>query len=243
MNQAYSATMTLKNVLMHYLTRPTLRGLDQDGEERWQAILQKIRDLAEPVIAEVEQIASDPKLTEQGKTEKLLAVGPRVVSQFKNLGIVLNEAEQAKARLEQLVFDPLTKKPDGSEVVTYLREREIRRSMSKPQAGAALLDAVDKGHTETARAILDWPGGSHIPEEMLKRGREAFALKTNPDLWRKVQFVDALLEQLSALASSSARWLLALGASPDSVQAATRIPVAPLNESLAPTSQAGATTK
>lgn len=249
MKQAYSATMTFKNVLMHHLAQPTLRGVNQDGQERWLAMLHTVRDRAVPVIADVEQIFTDPKLTDQGKTDKMLAVGPQVVSQFKNVGNVLHEAEQAKARLEGLLFDPLTAKPAGNEMVIGLREYEIRQAIGKPQAGAAFLDAVDKGHTETARAILDWPGGSHIPEEMLKRGREAFALKTNPDLWRKVQFVEALHEQLSALASSIARWLLELGAAPESVQAATRIPVTrpsavtQLNEYLAQTNQAGATTE
>jgi hypothetical protein len=249
MKQAYSATMTLKSVLTHHLTQPTLRGLDQDGEERWKAILHKVRDLAGPVIAEVEQIFNDPKLTDQGKEDKLLAVGPRVVGNFKNVGIVLNEAEQAKARLERLVFDPLTTKPAGNEMVVGLREYEIRQDIGKPQAGAAFLDAVDKGHIETARAILDWPGGPVLPKEIRRRGMAAFAQRTQPDIWRKVQFVEALHERLSALGSSIARWLLELGASPDSVQAATKIPVTrpstvtQLNEYLAQTNQADATTE
>lgn len=248
MKQSYSATMTFKNVLMHHLSQPILRGLDQDGQERWKAILHTVRDRAVPVISEVEQIFTDSKLTDQGKTDKMLAVGPRVVSQFKNVGNVLNEAEQATARLEGLLFNPLTAKPAGNEMVIGLREYEIRQAIGKPQAGAAFLDAVDKGHTETARAILDWPGGPVLTEEIRRRGMTSFAQRTQPDLWRNVQFVDALHERLSAFALSIAGWLLELGASPDSVQAATRIPVTrpsavtPLNESLAPASQVGVTT-
>ena len=249
MKQAYSATMTFRSVLTHHLSQPTPRDLDQDGEERWLAILHKVRDLAGPVIAEVEQIVTDPKLTDQGKTDKILAVGPRVVNNFKNVGIVLHEAEQAKARLERLLFDPLTTKPAGNETVVYLREQEIRRAIGKPQAGAAFLDAVDTGQIEVARAILDWPGGPVLTEEIRRRGLAAFAQRTQPDIWRKVQVVEALHERLSALASSIARWLLELGASPESVRAATSIPVTrpsavtQLDEYLAQTSQAGATTE
>ena len=243
MKQAYSATMTFKSVLTHYLTLPTPRDLDQDGKERWLAMLHAVRDLAGPIIAEVEQIVSDPKLTDQEKTDKLLAVGPRVGSQFKNVGIALNEAYQATARLERLLLDLLTAKPAGNELVTFLREQEIRQAIGKKRAGAAFFDALGKGDTETVRAILDWPGGPVFPEEIRRRGMALFSERTQPDIWPKVQFVDALRLRLTALASDVARWLFELGASPESVQAATRIPVTPLNESLARTNQADATTE
>ena len=226
MKEAFAKTKTLQSVLTHHLTQPTLRGLDQDGLERWQAILQKLDELFKPVAKEIERIMTDPGRTDEGKSVKLLAVGPKVVDSFRNVGNVLHQADESKMRLEKLIFDPLTAKPkDANEVVTFLREDAIRRSIDKGQAGIAFLQAINQDDLETVRSLLDWPGGHGISDEILRRGREAFAQRTNQTAWENLQHVEVLREGLNALALQISSWLLLLGASPASVRQSTGVSV------------------
>lgn len=225
MKQVLSATHTLVNVLRHHREQP-VRMEGDDAKERWAVIVNKLNELVAPVAAEVEALFNNPRLTDAGKMEAALKIGPRVVGNFAIVGRVVHEADQAIGRLEQLIFGPLTDKPKGDATVTFLREAEIRQSIPKGQNGIAFLEAINAENLEVARAILDRPAGHGISDEILRRGREAFALKTAPEIWRNLEHVNVLREALNALASQVAQWLILLGASERTVRQSTGANVA-----------------
>ena len=222
MKVAYSSTKTMQQVIAHHLRQPLLRGFDQDGGERWQAIVDKLAQLIEPVAAEVEAIFTDPKLTDEGKQEKALTIGPRVVQNFQNLGTVLTEADRAKARLEAVLFSPLVEPPKGHEVVHEIRAAEIRRAIGKKDAAVNYLRAIDRDDLETVKALTTPPGPAWLTAEVQRRGREAYAQRTNPAGWEQLRYVEFLRDNLSALAEQVAQWLVTLGASPEAIQKATK---------------------
>lgn len=225
MKQALASTHTLVNVLRHHQEQP-VRLEDDDAQERLVATVNKIFELVSPVAAEVDSIANDSRLTDQGKVTKVLTVGPKVADNFRIVGRELHLTDEVIGRVEQVIFSPLTAKPkDANEVVVYLREDRIRQSIPKGQSGIAFLESVNKGQMETARAILDTPGGHGISDEIFRRGREAFASKTAPEAWQKLEHLNALREVLSALAQQIAQWLIHLGASRESVLKATGVSV------------------
>ena len=99
-----------------------------------------------------------------------------------------------------------------------MREQEIRNTTGKAQADAEFLKALESDDLETARALLDAPGGSMIADEIRRRGEEAYAKRTNPDGWDKMQYIEFLRENLSVLSQQVAQWLKHLGASVEAIQ-------------------------
>ncbi len=224
MKQAYSQTQSLKTFLRHFQEQPP-RGLNADGAERVQAIVQRVDERFQPVAADVEKLFNNPRLTDEGKLAEALKIGPSVVGQFQNIANARGQADQAKARLEQFVFGPLTDAPKGNELVQALRDQEIRSSIGKKEAMASFLRAVDTGDLETVRALLLAPGPAWLTDEIIRRGKESFALRTNPEAWERIQYVEVLRDTLRVLAEAIAKWLLALGASPSEVEKATGVSV------------------
>jgi hypothetical protein len=217
-------TASLQTLIRHHREQPIRPGFDEDGKEIWLAILQKLDELVRPVAAEVDRITNDRTLSEEGKKTKLMAVGPRVVGNFVNMGIVLNQADQAKARLEKMLFGPLIEpSTKGNEILNEMRAQELRQMIGQKDASANFLAACDRGDTETTRAILLAPGPAWLTEEVQRRGRASYAQRTNPEGLEKLKFVQFLQENLSALSQQVALWLRSLGASPESIQQATHI--------------------
>ncbi|MBI5315848.1 MAG: hypothetical protein HZB34_07745 [Nitrospirae bacterium] len=226
MKQALAATKTLVNTLRHHKEQP-LRSLSGDALERWLAIVANLLEKLTAMAKEIDSIDADPKLTDRGKQDKLLALGPKAVGNVQNLGNARTQAAEVVVRLEQLIFSLLTSKPAGDVVVTFLREDAIRRGTPKEQAAMVWLEAINRGDLETARALLDWPGSPVIPDDILRRGKESYALRVNPVAWEQLQYVNTLKDNLSSIAQQFASWLLLLGASPESVTQATGVAVPP----------------
>lgn len=222
MSMTDAKTQTFITFIRHHREQPRSVGFDADGAERWQAILAKLEQLIQPVATEVNTVMNDLTLTQEGQRQKLMAIGPRVVNNFKNLGVVLSEADKAKARLETVLFAPITTKPTGDAVVTFLREDAIRRTVGKAQAGTELLLATERGDIETMRALLDWPGRPMIAEDIKKRAFDAYAQKTNPTAWEKLRFIEVLRDNLEVLATQTAQWLRHLGATPEAIAQAVK---------------------
>ena len=215
-------TETLRIFIQQHRTQPRLSKLDDDGVERWQAILEKTEHGVLAVATEVNAVMNDLTLTQQGQLQKRAKIGPRVVGNFSNLGVVLNQADQAKARLERVLFDPLTQPATGNEVVKFLKDQELRRTIGKGEAAAEFLKAVERGDVDTCRALLTAPGPSWVSDEILQRGKAAYAENVNHAGWEKLQYVEYLREHLSSLAGQVAQWLLHLGATPESIQAVVK---------------------
>jgi hypothetical protein len=224
MKVAYSQTATLVNLLRHHREQPPLKGFDEDGAERWQAILQKLDELVRPVATQVEKIFGNAYLTDEGKQEAAMKIGSSTVDSFKNVGIVLNQADTAKTRLETMLFGPLTEPPTkGHEILNEMRAQELRRMIGQKDASANFFAACDRGDTETTRALLNAPGPSWLTEEVQRRGRESYAGRVNPEGLEQLKYVEVLRDNLSTLSQQVALWLRSLGASPESIQQATGI--------------------
>src|SRR5437867_1763752 len=174
-------TATLEVFLRHLQEQPRSVGLDQDGAERWQALLAKTAESVQAVAVELDAILNDPKLSDAGKQTKLMAVGPNRVGDFKNMGQVLKEADAAKARLETVLFGPILERPKGDAVIQFLREQEIRTQLgtaASNERGAAFLLALEADQMETARALLDAPGSGWVTDEVRQRGQDAYGKRT-----------------------------------------------------------------
>lgn len=223
MKVAYSQTHAMMNTLRHYREQPQQRGFDEDGAEREIAFRENLEQKAKPVADDVEKIFTNPRLSDEGKQTEAMKVGPAVVSRFEFVGVVSNQADQAKTRFEKMLFGPLTEPPKGNEVVVENRAAELRRMIGQKDAGANFLAACDRGDTETTYAILTAPGPAWLTEEVKKRGRESFAQRTNPEGLEQLKYVECLRDNLSALSQQVALWLRSLGASPESIQQATHI--------------------
>lgn|SRR6185436_8904438 len=220
---ALAATGTLRNTLRQLLQQP-IRGLHGDALERWQAILTNLLDKLMQIAKEIDAIVADPRLTEKGKLDKLLAIGPRIAKDFQNLGVARDQADQAIARIRTLLFDAIMK-VTGDLVIAEMRAAEIRATIGKNDAGPQYLVALNRGDVETARALATAPGAAWVAEDFRKRGEENYATQTNPEAWQQLQQVEILRDNLSAIAQQVASWLLLLGASPESVTRATGIAV------------------
>ncbi len=217
-----SKTETLRNFVRHHRTQPRSIKLDADGAETWQAVLVKVEQLINSVAVEVNGVMNDLTLTQQGQLERLAKIGPRVCNNFSNIGIVLNQADQAKARLEKVLYGPPTQAPGGNEIVEFLKQQEIRSMIGKGNANAEFLKAVERDDVETTVALLAWPGGSPITDDIKGGAEKSYATRTNPGALEKLKFVEYLHEHVSVLAEQISQWLIHLGAAPESVQKAVR---------------------
>jgi len=120
-----------------------------------------------------------------------------------------------------LACGPLTARPIGLDPSeSYNREREIRRETGRGAAGAEFLRAVEADDLETARALLLAPGLPWVTSDIRRRGEEAFARRTAPDVWTRLQAVEVLQDNVTVLANQVGQWLIHLGATPDAVQKA-----------------------
>jgi hypothetical protein len=211
-------TATLEVYLRHLQEQPRSVGLDPDTSATLQAIVGKMRETVRPVAVEVDAILNDPKLSDQGKQTAQMAVGPRVVGNFANLGRVLRENDAAITRGEKLLFGPITQAPPGNEVVTFLREDAIRRTTGKARANAEFQRALNDDDLETARALLNAPGPKWLSPDKEREGKASYAQRTDPEGWQRLQALDELRKNLSTIARQVAAWLVHLGASPARVQ-------------------------
>src|SRR5262249_14211925 len=141
------------------------RGLSDDGQERLQAILANFTGRFTPVRVKVEAVYTNPRLTDEGKLADLLKIGPAEVDNFAHLGVVQDQANEAIARLDAILYAALTEQPKGRDpVVGQLRDQEIRSSIGKKDAAANYLRAIDTDDLETVRALANAPGPSWLTE-------------------------------------------------------------------------------
>lgn len=211
-------TQTLQTLIRHHRDQPHKPGFDDDGKERWRIAVDKLDEGVQPVAVEETTILSNKQWSDEGKRAKRTELATRVVRNFEWLGQMLQQADDAKRRLETILLAPLTEPPKGNEVVLFLQDQELRQTIGKREAHAAFLKAVELGDTTTTRALLSAPGPAWVSDDIRQRGEAAYAQRTNPDAWQKLQYVEFLRENLAALAAPVAQWLMGLGASAESVQ-------------------------
>jgi len=203
-----------------FLSDPLPQGLDTDSVNTWNDALARHHALVKGVQAEEDRILKDRNASDEGKRIKLAALAQTSVEAFAWLGKMRQQADAAKDRLEKLSFGALTQKPTGNEVVTYHREKEVRDSVGNGDAGhlaGVFLKALETDNLETARAILDWPGGSPISADLLARGKADYAKRTNPGVWARLQSVEVLKDHLATLANATSQWLTSFGVDPKNV--------------------------
>lgn len=221
-NRILSLTQNIESVRRH-LSEQLPRGLNDDGKERLRAILSDFTERFTPVRVKVETVYANPQLTDEGKLADIMKIGPAIVDNFKHQGVVQDQANEAIARIKAILYAALTEPPKGDPVVLFLSDQELRQTIGKRGADAAFLEAVNVGDTDTTRALLSASGPQWVSAEAQRRGRDAYAQRTNPDLVERLQQTEVLRDTLAMLASAVAKWLLVLGASPESIQAATGV--------------------
>jgi hypothetical protein len=169
----------------------------------------------EDVGVEEDRIANDRYKSEEGKREALAAFATKVASnKFAYLGNALMKSKESEEGLTNTLLGAITKRPTGDPVVLYSREKEIRdqvRLLDINQRNSHYLKRLEADDLETIRALLDCPGGSMVDQEVRERAEDAYALRTNPDKYRKLKSVQLFQEHLRSLAVQVSMWLRDLG--------------------------------
>lgn len=215
-----SATASLQMRLQQEPGQPARPLLTSENHTAWLHLCDAVLEKVNTYAVKIQAIRNDKSLTLQGQQAQFAALAPQVV---KDVGRVvadpLHEVDAAITRLNHLMFDPITTKPKGDVVVNFLRGQELRQSIPKTEAGKAFLMALSADDLETARALLDAPGAPWISEEIRRRGEEEYAKRTNPKALAQRESLRSFQDYLESLAEHVRSWFLALGASPESVQA------------------------
>jgi hypothetical protein len=218
-------TATLQTLIRHHQEQPIQRGFDDDGLERRNIALKKLQEGVSAVAAEEDAILKDRTLSDEGKGRKRATLAGRVVGNFAWLGQMLVQADQAKMRLQEVLYGPITEQSKRDAVVQQLRDQEVRqdvRGLDINQRNAHFLTALESDQLEVVRAMLDAPTGPMISPDVLERGKTAYATRTAPETFEQLGFVEHLREHLGALSESTAQWLRHLGASPEAIQKAVK---------------------
>jgi hypothetical protein len=168
----------------------------------------------------IDSIRNDKSRTLQGQqAQYAAALAPQVLKEVGPVVIApLDDVNAAMQRLRRLMFDPIMNRPKGDPMVTFLREQELRSRIPKGEANKEYLAALGADDLETARAILDASGRPLITDEIKRRGEEDYAKRTNPAAWAQLQSLDYFKDHLKSLVEQVRIWVLALGATPESVQ-------------------------
>lgn len=206
--------------------QPVRPGFATEDLNQWLALNARVnKQVSELWEGDIQRVLKDRALSPEGKVQKLATLAERITPDFSFLGNVLQQADAARDRLTKLLYDPITAKPKGNEIVIFLREQEIRqalRSASASERQAKFLLALEADDLETSRALLDWPGGPMISADIRRRGEEAYARRVNAPAWEKLQAVEYMREHLASLATQTGQWLMSLGATPERVQKAVK---------------------
>src|SRR5215208_4122725 len=101
-------------------------GIGSDVQEKLLGALTGLLRSVDEMANNESLIAVDPRLTFEGRAERLATVAQAQVAKLSWLGTLLTEAEAAQDRLEKLLFTK-GERPKGNEVLQFLREQEIRQ--------------------------------------------------------------------------------------------------------------------
>lgn len=215
-----SATASLQMRLQQEPGQPARPLLTSENLTAWLHLCGTVLEKVNTYAVKIQSIRNDKTRTLQGQQAQFTALAPQVVKDVGELvAEPLNDAKGAITRLNHLMFDPITAKPKGDAMVIFLREQELRQSIPKTEAGKAYLNALGSDDLETARALLNAPGAPWISDEIKRRGEEAYAQRTNPKALAQRQSLESFQDYLESLAEHVRTWFLALGASPESVEA------------------------
>lgn len=173
------------------------------------------------IAVKIDAIRNDKSLSLQGQQAQYAVLAPQAIKEVASPVLKpLNEVKGAIARLTALMLDPITAVPKGSDpTITFLREQELRREIPKSEAPKAYLNALASDDLETARALLNAPGAPRLSEDIKRRGQEEFAKRTNPTAFAQRASLDYYQDHLQSLVEQLRNWLLALGATPEMVNA------------------------
>ena len=185
-----------------------------DGEERTTFLNAIVKHQAKvtEVGVEEEKILKDRGKSDDGKRTALAALGTARLSDFEFMQRLIENAQEAKAALLTRMLDPITAKPKGDATVVFLREQELRRTISKEEGNMTYLRALEADDLETVRAISDAPGLPWVSEDTRRRGEDAYMQRTNSKAYARLQAVGHLLDHLNVLTESTRQWFIGLGA-------------------------------
>jgi hypothetical protein len=209
------------------LPQLALTRLQTDHLNGWNGAMAKTDGLVLAAATVLDRIAQERSLSDDGKQTKYAEEGTRILPSFAYLGKQQQGTCEIIDRHTHLMVDPITAKPkDANDLITYQREAEIRRAVGKANATAAFIQSLETDDLETARALLDAPGGSWVPADIRHRGEETYAKRTQPDIYAERQSLTLLADQLGAMAAMVADWLVGLGVDPKAVAATVQPPTA-----------------
>jgi len=186
----------------------------------WFELCATVNEKVAKSKGEIVAIVKDRGLTDQGRQVKFATLAEKIVKEVGPIvAAPLKDVRAAVARLKQLMIDPLTAKPkDVEPAVLFLSDQEIRQAIGKDDANRVFLESLESDHLDVCRALLSAPGGSWVSEDVRRRGEDAYAERTKPQMWETLQSLTYFQEHVQSLADQVRQWFAALGATPATIR-------------------------
>ena len=213
----------VRSFLANALKQATDRRLTQDDMAIIVDAVRRTDDKVEELQVAEQGILRDRATSDEGKSAALVVLAEKHVEKFRSLGKQIEQADASLREYEEQLYGVLrvpAKESDAMRLIRELRAREIRGSVVGDTHDTTFLLALEKGDLETVLALLDAPGGSLVSDEVLQRGKVAYAQRTNKALYAKWQSVEYRRERLRGIANFVAQMLRRLGARSENIAAA-----------------------
>ena len=210
----------VRSFLANALTQATDRRLTQDDMAIVLDAIRRTDDKVEELQLAEQTILRDRATSDEGKAATLAVLGEKSVEKFRSLGRQIEQAATSLHDYERQLFGALIDPPKESEtgrLIRELRAGEIRAAHEGDTYDTVFLLALEKDELETVLALLTAPGGSLVSDDVLQRGKVAYAQRTNKALYAKWQSVEYRRERLQGIVNFVAQMLRRLGAKPETV--------------------------
>jgi len=206
--------------LSNLLTQQVEPLLSSDDLTFLAELVRKADGKAETIQQEEQRILANRDMSDLGKAKALAEMAERALADFGFLGVVLSRTEQEIADLERRLYAPFFAPKDENPTMRLIRELragEIRSAHEGGNHAALFIQALERDDLETTLAFLTAPGGRWVNDDVIQRGKLAYAKRTNETGYAKGQSLARLREHLTGIAVFIAKWLTGLGANPDKV--------------------------
>lgn len=208
-------------------TRPIASKLQDEGIlGRWIEDISLTEGMTTKWGDQIAAVMRDSRFSNEGRRGEIKKIGAKALIDAKVLPERMEPVLQAMTNLRSL-FDFRKRPKEATELLTYLREKEVRDSLwEHPQheRDVAFLKAAERGDIETMQALtLNVPGGAWVNKDVIARGEEAYGQRVAPESVATLEKLEVRRDRLQGLIDHVARTLLTMGAQPDEIKAALGI--------------------
>lgn len=201
--------------LLRELLKQVSRIANDDLRDVYLGDLRKVTDILEAHAVQENAISVDTNLSDAGQQAKIVELAKETLKKLRFLLSKADDTAGAYNRLEALLLAVPDAPKNQNELITYLREQEIRtwlRSLSAPDRMQKYQLAVQQENAETIRALRLAPGEPLIAKDIQDRFDREHLERTKPQEMLRLHSLGVIRDELHALAVQLFRWLQGYGA-------------------------------